>query len=254
MAYDATSFLATLLHWYGIPKARWFLGERTNHAPTFEAVLTRAEPRKDRPSFTPPYDRNYPPDGKPTPRTAVHDLHLDIAHQIVVSMARGKVPPAQVSQLSHEVTDGARDAQIECGSGPQQHQGQARGLVQAPARQQDQHGDGHTRQPYDHQGAMKNRKPSALPLRGLQFVVGPNLERERSETQSTPTEYDCEGNPDESDRQRLIRRIRYCTPVGPAQSMVSDVIAQRVPLPEPVDRRRQPGCSISESCSRTITC
>ncbi len=103
VAYDATSFLATLLHWAGIPKSRWFLGERTNHAPTFEGVLARSEPRADSPSFTPPYDLNFPPDSEPKPTTTVHDLHLHVAHQVVTSMARGKLSPAEISTLSHEV-------------------------------------------------------------------------------------------------------------------------------------------------------
>ncbi len=103
VAYDATSFLATLLHWAGIPKSRWFLGERTNHAPTFEGVLTRSEPRTDAPALTPPYDKNFPPTGERSPTKAVHDLHLHVAHQVVASMARGKLPPADISRLSHEV-------------------------------------------------------------------------------------------------------------------------------------------------------
>jgi phospholipase C len=53
VAYDSTSILATLLHWYGIPKGRWGLGERTNHAPTFEGVFQCQSPRSDKPSFQP---------------------------------------------------------------------------------------------------------------------------------------------------------------------------------------------------------
>ena len=54
VAYNSTSILATLLHWYGIPKARWTMGARTHHAPTFEDVFELKSPRTDKPSFTPP--------------------------------------------------------------------------------------------------------------------------------------------------------------------------------------------------------
>lgn len=59
--FDATSFPATLLSWYGIPKARWGLGDRIAAAPTFEAALTEKRPRQDAPQLTPPYDKRYPP-------------------------------------------------------------------------------------------------------------------------------------------------------------------------------------------------
>ena len=52
--------LATLLRWYGIPKARWGLGERTHHAPTFEDVFQCDAPRSDAPSFEPPHDKEFP--------------------------------------------------------------------------------------------------------------------------------------------------------------------------------------------------
>jgi phospholipase C len=59
--FDATSFAATLLSWYGIPKARWGLGDRVAAAPTFETALTERAPRQDAPALTPPYDKRYPP-------------------------------------------------------------------------------------------------------------------------------------------------------------------------------------------------
>jgi phospholipase C len=101
--YDGTSFLATLLHWCGIPRERWFMGERTNHAPAFEGILTRESPRQDSPTFTPPYDKNFPPTGTATPSAAVSDQHLQVAHQIVSSMARGKLTPAEISKLSNQL-------------------------------------------------------------------------------------------------------------------------------------------------------
>ncbi len=110
VSYDATSFLATLLHWYGIPKERWFLGERTNHAPTFERVLSRRAPRTKRPAFTPPTDKNFPTQGpNGTPHQTVTHLAEVVAHSIIARMARGKLPPAEIQALSHEVLTTSRD-------------------------------------------------------------------------------------------------------------------------------------------------
>lgn len=103
VVYDSTSILATLLHWAGIPKARWFLGERTNHASTFEAVLSRATPRETSPAFKPPYDKAYPQSGERNPSTIVTDLPAQMAHQRIVAMAHGKLSSAEISKLSHEV-------------------------------------------------------------------------------------------------------------------------------------------------------
>ncbi len=58
--YDSTSFLATLLKWYGIPRSRWGLGDRTRHAPTFEGVFLESSARGDAPTLTPPYDKDHP--------------------------------------------------------------------------------------------------------------------------------------------------------------------------------------------------
>lgn len=60
--FDSTSFAATLLHWFGVPKPLWGLGDRMETAPTFEAVLQASEPRKDAPTLTPPYDKSFPRD------------------------------------------------------------------------------------------------------------------------------------------------------------------------------------------------
>jgi phospholipase C len=103
-AFEHTSILATLLQWCGIARSNWFLGERTNRAPTFENLLTRSQPRADSPTLVPPYDQKYPPNGAPTPTTKVNSLQRQVAHQLVASMARGKLPAAEISQLSHEVT------------------------------------------------------------------------------------------------------------------------------------------------------
>ncbi|MEW5769968.1 MAG: alkaline phosphatase family protein [Pseudomonadota bacterium] len=61
--FDSTSFAATLLHWFGVPKPLWGLGDRVEIAPTFETVLQASEPRRDAPTLTPPYDKSYPSGG-----------------------------------------------------------------------------------------------------------------------------------------------------------------------------------------------
>jgi len=61
--FDGTSFAATLLSWFGVPKNLWGLGDRMDIAPTFETVLQASEPRKDAPTLTPPYDKSFPKGG-----------------------------------------------------------------------------------------------------------------------------------------------------------------------------------------------
>ena len=61
--FDSTSFAATLLHWFGVPKPLWGLGDRMDIAPTFEQVLQASEPRTDAPTLTPPYDKSFPKEG-----------------------------------------------------------------------------------------------------------------------------------------------------------------------------------------------
>lgn len=58
---SATSMPATVLEWFGIPKARWGLGDRVQVAETFEEVFQRTTARTDKPAFPNPYDKSYPP-------------------------------------------------------------------------------------------------------------------------------------------------------------------------------------------------
>lgn len=60
--FDSTSFAATLLDWFGIPKPLWGLGDRIDAAPTFETVFQADQPRTDAPTLTPPYDKSFPQD------------------------------------------------------------------------------------------------------------------------------------------------------------------------------------------------
>lgn len=109
VAYDATSFMATLLQWYGIPQARWGLGERVRHAPTFEGVFQLAAPRSDAPSLTPPYDRTFPRKGASGRGERVHGLHRLMAPRVVAALAAGKLNPQEINRVSNEILAGATD-------------------------------------------------------------------------------------------------------------------------------------------------
>ena len=85
VAYDSTSILATLLRWYGIPKARWGLGERTHHAPTFEGVFQCQSPRTDAPSLP------SPPSDEAVHRTErLRSLHQEVAWRMINYIASRK--------------------------------------------------------------------------------------------------------------------------------------------------------------------
>jgi phospholipase C len=104
VAYDSTSILATLLRWFGIPKSGWGLGERTNHAPTFEAVLRRKTPRAarslpdPRPAYA-PQDRGHEP---------VHGLQQAMAFR-VLSSELSHLPPAEIQRIARSVLERAKD-------------------------------------------------------------------------------------------------------------------------------------------------
>jgi len=57
--FDATSFGATLLDWYGIDRSGWGLGDRMSQAPTFETVFTQTSARTSAPKMTVPYDKDH---------------------------------------------------------------------------------------------------------------------------------------------------------------------------------------------------
>lgn len=109
-AYDSTSILATLLNWYGIPKARWCLGERTRHAPTFEGVIQRETPRGTAPSFTPPYDKSFPRKGEARPAPRLSDLDRLMAPRVVAALAAGKLSATEIVAISRDLFAGANDA------------------------------------------------------------------------------------------------------------------------------------------------
>jgi phospholipase C len=111
VAYDATSFMATLLQWYGIPRSRWCLGDRTDHAPSFEGLLRRRTPRRDKPSFEAPHDSEFPADGSSPESIALHDLHRLMLPRLIESLIGHKLRPARVQQLSQELLAQADDLQ-----------------------------------------------------------------------------------------------------------------------------------------------
>lgn len=92
-AYDSTSILATLLHWAGVPKSKWGLGERTNHAPTFEGVVREKKVRTDEVKLTPPWDSKFPKQAKDGThpeadgaQLPIHDLHRLVVPRMVADM------------------------------------------------------------------------------------------------------------------------------------------------------------------------
>jgi phospholipase C len=98
-AYDSTSILATLLHWYGIPKGRWCLGARTHNAPTFEGVFECASARKDKPSFTPP-EKVLSSEWQ---EQELGDMHELIVPRLVHSIVSGKRTARETCELANEI-------------------------------------------------------------------------------------------------------------------------------------------------------
>jgi hypothetical protein len=104
-AYDATSILATLLRWLGIPKSRWGLGERTNHAPTFEAVIREPEARTGKVDLSTPWDSKFPRENG-EPATVNGDLPIHGLHRLVVPRMIADMTPALSQAERARVTEG----------------------------------------------------------------------------------------------------------------------------------------------------
>jgi phospholipase C len=111
-AYDSTSILATLLHWLGIPKSRWGLGERTAHAPTFESVVREKKPRTEKLTLDAPWDANFPEApvrGNATSRDLpVHDLHRLVVPRMVADMTPN-LSNAERKKLVEEILDNSEN-------------------------------------------------------------------------------------------------------------------------------------------------
>lgn len=113
VAYDSTSVLATVLEWCGVPRARWGLGERTRHAPTFEGLLQKAGTRIDLPSFTPPYDQQYPRAGEPNVAARpLTEFEREMVPRAVWALTRGTLDPTDTHALAHKIMDGADVASV----------------------------------------------------------------------------------------------------------------------------------------------
>lgn len=103
--YDATSFLATLLHWFGVPPSGWWLGERTRQAPTFEGVLRRATPRS---SASLPQPR--PAQASQRRGEAVHDLQRLVTYRVLVAELP-HLSAGELQRLAHDILGRARDTE-----------------------------------------------------------------------------------------------------------------------------------------------
>ncbi|WP_341679289.1 alkaline phosphatase family protein [Niveibacterium sp. SC-1] len=101
--YDSTSILATLLHWYGIPKAGWAMGDRVNAAPSFEGVFLRDTPREEAPELKPPYDSDFPRKGTPRQDIPLNDLHRLMAPRVVWSLVRGKLSRVEAERIADDI-------------------------------------------------------------------------------------------------------------------------------------------------------
>ena len=91
-AYDLTSILSTLLHWTGIPRSRWMMGERTANAPTFEAVVREKQARTDKVELQTPWDSLFPKEEDAQAQAAplpVHDLHRLVVPRMIADMTPG---------------------------------------------------------------------------------------------------------------------------------------------------------------------
>lgn len=112
-AYDSTSILATLLRWLGIPKSRWGLGERTNHAPTFEGVLREKKPRSDVLKLKTPWDSNFPKQTEAGRSTGGQNLPLHDLHRLVVPRMVADMTPnlsaAERRKLTEEILQGSQN-------------------------------------------------------------------------------------------------------------------------------------------------
>ncbi|MEM8653215.1 MAG: alkaline phosphatase family protein [Pseudomonadota bacterium] len=98
--FEATSLVATILEWCGVPRARWGMGDRIQAAPTFEAVFELETPRTDKPDYALPYDNKYQPSrmgGTEQPRV---DYTLGSA-QVLDSL----FPPAKLANKDVGFTD-----------------------------------------------------------------------------------------------------------------------------------------------------
>lgn len=115
-AYDSTSILATLLHWLGIPKSRWGMGERTHQAPTFEAIVREKKARTDKIKLDVPWDANFPKQNgspsalkaPPSPDLPIHDLHRLMIPRMVADMTPN-LSNAERAKITDDILTNAKN-------------------------------------------------------------------------------------------------------------------------------------------------
>ena len=108
VAYNSTSILATLLHWYGIPRARWGLGERTHHAPTFEGVFQCQSPRTDSPPIELPPETFAPVE---SPSESLSDLHQLVGWRLIASLVGNQRSAHETTAIADDIIERAKDVQ-----------------------------------------------------------------------------------------------------------------------------------------------
>ena len=107
--YDSTSILATVLDWFGVPQARWGLGERTQQAPTFEDVFQLATPRQPVPTFENPTDKSNPGTAAEPAERRLDDLIELMVPHMVQQMSAGKHTDAEALNIAHAMLSEAND-------------------------------------------------------------------------------------------------------------------------------------------------
>ena len=99
--FDSTSLAATMLRWLGVPEARWGMGDRVQHAPTFETVLQQQRARRDAPTLPRPFDATYPPEAKvktaPTIKSHWHATPATGRFTKATNWRSGKVPTGKAN-------------------------------------------------------------------------------------------------------------------------------------------------------------
>lgn len=99
--FDSTSFLATLLKWYGIEEGNWWLGERIKNVPTFESVFTLTQPRTDKPSFSPA--RNH--EELPLEKIQISDLHATFIERLIWHLGDGILTEEELNLKFKEIME-----------------------------------------------------------------------------------------------------------------------------------------------------
>ncbi|HRH95446.1 MAG TPA: alkaline phosphatase family protein [Prosthecobacter sp.] len=102
VAYDATSILATLLDWFGVPPSHWGLGDRIKQAPTFEGVLLESVARQKPVKITPPYDKDNPRSGVSNGDIPLNGLHQAMAPHLISTLT-AKLPAAQTKKITDDI-------------------------------------------------------------------------------------------------------------------------------------------------------